>query len=166
MIYAVRKLVEADFTVAAINAQIALLNTLYTLSVPSIVSVDDGAQVVLGGKPNAYFPAVLHYIGTNPTNGEPAEFGKRDTPDFPVVFAYHTRNASLALARQHSEVSVEALLPIFQGLRGKSFGSTLRQIVNIEQPVQSVEIFESSDNAVVRLGGVLRGTLYTRTQGL
>ncbi len=87
MIYAVRKLVEADFTVAAINAQIATLNTLYSLSVPNVASVNDGAQKVVGNMQDAAFPALLHYVGTQPTNGEMASFGKRDIPDFPVIFA-------------------------------------------------------------------------------
>jgi len=166
VIYPIRKLIEADFTLSAINAQIAVLNTLYTLTVPNVVTVADGAETVVGGKPGAAFPLVLHYIGTQPTNGEMASFGKRDIPDFPVVFAYHTRASSLANARRDSEVTLEALLPILEGLSGKSFGATLRQVLNVESPVLSVEVFETKDNAVVRLGGVLRGSLYTRTQGV
>lgn len=165
MIYPIRKLIETDFTVAAINAQIATLNTLYTLTVPNIVQVVDGAVTVVGGLPNAGFPLVAIYVGTNPTNGEAISFGKRDTPDFPVIFAYHTRTASLANARRDSEVTIEALLPLYEGLMGKSLVSS-RQIVNIGDPVQSVEVFETKDGAVVRLGGVLRGSLYTRTTGV
>jgi hypothetical protein len=165
MIYPVRKLIEADFTVAAINAQIALLNTLYSTSVPAIATVADGAVTVVGGQINAWFPAVLHYVGTEPTNGEATSFGKRDSPAFPVTFAYHTKVAALASARRDSEISIEALIPIFEGLRGKAFGATLRQIVNVEDPVASIEVFETKDNAVVRIGGVLRGSMFTRTQG-
>lgn len=166
MIYPIRKLVEADFTLAAINAQIAALNTLYSLSVPSIVTVADGAKTVVGGQVNAWFPAILHYVGTQPTNGELASFGKRDIPDFPLIFAYHTRVQSLAAARDHSDVTIEALLPIVEGLRGKAFGATLRQIVNVEDPILSTEVFETKDNAVVRLGSVLRVSLFARTQGV
>jgi hypothetical protein len=165
VIYAVRKLVEADFTLAAINAQITALNTLYSLSVPALVSVDDGALVVLGEKPNAYFPALLHYVGTQPTNGEMASFGKRDIPDFPVIFAYHSR-AGIANARRDCEVTLEALMPLLEGLVGKAFGSTQRQIVEVATPQMSVEMFETKDGTVARLGGVLRGSLVTRTQGV
>ena len=166
MIYPIRKLIEADFTIAAINAQITALNALYTLSVPPIVTVADGATVVVGAQVNAWFPAILHYVGTQPTNGEADSFGKRDFPAFPVAWAYHTRVSALASARQHSEISIEALFPIFMGLRGKAFGATLRQIVNVEDPVASIEVFETKDQAVVRIGGVLRGSLFTRTQGV
>lgn len=166
MIYAVRKLVEADFTVSAINTQITALNTLYTLSVPSIVSVFDGAQKNIADLPDSAFPMVLHYVGTQPTNGEWASLGRRDFPDFPLIFAYHTRVQSLASARQHSEVSIEALYPIVEALRGKSFGATLRGILNVESPIASVEEFQGKDGAVIRLGGVLRTSLYTRTQGV
>jgi hypothetical protein len=166
MIYPIRKLIEADFTVAAINAQITTLNTLYSTSVPAIASVMDGAVTVVGGQLAAAFPMIVHYVGTQPTNGEAASFGKRDVPDFPVIFAYHTRVAALASARRDSEISIEALVPLFEGLRGKAFGATLRQIVNVEDPVASIEVFETKDNAVVRVGGVLRGSLFTRTQGV
>lgn len=166
MLYPLRKLVEADLTVAAINAQLAALNTLYGVTVPSVVTVADGAVTVVGAAAAAAFPMLLHYIGTQPTNGEAVAFGRRDSPTVPVVFAYHTRQADLGLARRDSEITMEALAPIVEGLTGKSFGSTLRQILNVEELAASVEVFESKDNAVVRLGGVLRATLYGRTQGL
>lgn len=166
MIYALRKLVEADFTVAAINAQIALLNTRYTLSVPNVAAVLDGAVTVVGGLTANQFPCILHYIGTQPVNGEPASFGKRDVPDWPVIFAYHTRKATLADARIDSEVTLEALLPLYEGLMGKSFGSTLRQIVEIGPFSPTVEMFDTKEQAVVRIGGVLRGSVIGRTQGV
>jgi len=166
VIYALRKLVEADFTVAAINAQLAILNTLYTLTVPNIVTVADGAVTVVGGLLPAAFPLVLHYIGTQPVNGEPASFGKRDVPDWPLLFTYHTRRQDLALARRDSEVTLEALLPLYEGLMGKAFGATLRQIVEIGTFSPTIEVFDTKDQAVVRIGGVLRGSVIGRTQGV
>lgn len=166
MIYPLRKLIEADFTVAAINTQLATLNTLYALTVPNVASVRDGAVTVVGQLAANQFPLVLHYIGTQPVNGEAANFGKRDFPEWPVIFAYHTRKQDLAEARRDCEVTIEALVPLYESLAGKVFGATLRQILEIGPFSPTVEVFESADQAVVRVGGVLRGTVLGRTQGV
>lgn len=166
MLYALRKIVETDLTVSAINTQLGLLNTLYSLSVPNVVTVADGAVTNIAGLQTSAFPAVLHYLGTQPSNGEPKAEGHRDIPDLPLILAVHSRQADLALARRDCEVTLEALYPIVEGLRGKAFGSTLRQLINIELLSASIEEFTTKDGAAVRLGGVMRMNLFARTQGL
>src|SRR6185295_14545352 len=101
MIYALRKIVETDLTVAAINAQVALLNTLYSLSVPNVVTVADGAITNIAGLQTSALPAVLHYVGTQPSNGEPKAEGHRDIPDLPLVLAVHVKDADLAVQRRN-----------------------------------------------------------------
>lgn len=166
MIYALRKIVEADLTVGAVNAQLALLNTLYSLAVPSVATIADGAITSIGGLAANQFPAVLHYVGTQPSNGEPKAEGHRDIPDLPLILAVHVKDADLAVARQNAEVLLEALYPIVEGLRGKAFGATLRQLVNVELISASIEEFLSKDGTAIRLGGVMRMNLFARTQGL
>jgi hypothetical protein len=166
VIYGIRKIVETDLTVAAINAQLALLNTLYTLAVPNVVTVADGAVTNIGGMAANAFPAVLHYVGTQPSNGEPKAEGHRDIPDLPLILAVHSKQQDLALARRDCEVTLEALYPIVEGLRGRAFGSTLRQLVNVQTLSASIEEFVSKDGAVIRIGGVMRMNLFARTQGL
>lgn len=166
MIYALRKIVETDLTVAAINAQLALLNTLYSLSVPNVVTVADGAVTNISQLAANAFPAVLHYVGTQPSNGEPKAEGHRDIPDLPLILAVHVKDAALATQRTNAEVLLEALYPIVEGLRGKAFGATLRQLINVQMLSASVEEFLSKDGAVIKLGGVMRMNLFARTQGL
>lgn len=166
MIYALRKIVETDLTVSAINTQLGLLNTLYTLSVPNVVTVADGAVTNISQLAANAFPAVLHYVATQPSNGEPKAEGHRDIPDMPLILAVHSKQTDLALQRRDCEVHLEALYPIVEGLRGKTFGSTLRQLINLQLISASIEEFLSKDGAVVRLGGVMRMNLFARTQGL
>lgn len=163
MIYAVRKLVEADLTVAAINAQIASLNTLYTLTVPTVAVVADGAVV----EPSqlSAVPGILLYVGLQPAVGETVRFGKRDFQAVGFSAAYHTKQTNLALARRDIEVTLEALFPLLEGLQGKSFGGTNRGIVTAEEFRQSVGVYDMG-GAVVRVGGVLECTLWARTQGV
>jgi len=143
-----------------------LLETLYSLSVPDVVTVADGAITNVAGLQTAAFPLVLHYVGTQPSNGEPKAEGHRDIPDLPLILAVHVRDADLAVARRNAEVILEALYPIVEGLRGKAFGSTLRQLINVQLISASIEEFMSKDGAAVRLGGVMRMNLFARTQGL
>lgn len=166
MIYALRRIVETDLTVSAINTQLGLLNTLYSLSVPNVVTVADGAVTNVAGLQTSAFPAVLHYVGTQPSNGEPKAEGHRDIPDLPLIIAVHTKQADLAVQRRDCEVTLEALYPIIEGLRGKAFGSTLRQLINVTLLSASVEELLSKDGAPVRLCGVMRMNLFARTQGL
>lgn len=166
MIYAARKLVEQVFTTAAINAQIAALNTVYGLvggnAVPNVAAVADGAQV----EPSELtsLPAVLHYVGTTPAPGETVRFGKRDFPSMPLALAYHTKAQTKALARIHSDITLEALLPVLESLQGMQFGSTLRQIVMVEDPTLTFTEFEL-DGVGIRFGGTLTCALWARTQG-
>lgn len=162
MIYAARKLVEQVITVAAVNAQIAALNTVYSVTVPNVAAVLDGAQV--DPKELATLPAILHYVGTTPSLGETVRFEKRDIPRLPLALAYHTNAKTRALCRLHTDVTLEALLPLLEALQGQQYGSTLRQIVTVEDPALSYTEFEL-EGVGIRFGGTLTCAVWARTQG-
>lgn len=164
MIHAARTLLTNAVTVAAVNAQIDALNTLYGTTVPHIALVADG----ITKSPEhlkAQYPAILHYVGLDPETGETARFGKRDMPEIPIVLAYHDDDADLDDGREAIDITLEALLPVLEGLQGQELGSTGRQIVMVENIRLAVGKYDR-DAAAIRVGGTLSATLFGRTQGV
>jgi hypothetical protein len=169
MLYPARKLVEQELTLVAVNAKIDLLETAYTLSgataVPAVASITDGRVTDPAGITS--YPALVHIVGaTGDAEAPAAAFGVRDARAVPVVLLYLTRQADLAAGVRDTEVTLEALVPIIEGLAGKSWGATLHQIIKVDSLAQQVEAFRSESAATVRLGGKLRFTMWLRTAGV
>lgn len=161
MIAGIRRMLVAAITPTTVNAQIAALNTVYGSAAPNIVAVVDGC--VASPEHLTDLPAVLHYVGLDPETGETVRFGKRDA-QIPIVLAYHDNGAELATVRDAIDVTLEALIPLVQGLQGTELGSTGRQVMQVEELRLAVGRYDR-DAAAVRIGGTLSAVLTSRVQG-
>lgn len=163
MLYPARKLIEQEFAVALVNAQIALLNTRYTLSVPDVAVLYDGTE--RAPDKAASYPALFHLIGADTEGAQELKaFGRRDA-DIPIALLYVTHQSSLATSRQHCDVTLEALNAIVEGLAGKQWGTTSRSCYDVANPSAQLGL-EMADGAVIRHGAALRFTMRMRAEGV
>jgi hypothetical protein len=164
MLWPAQQLIVQEFTVSAVNTKLSALNTVYSTSVPNLAAVHDGRVTDPLGAPS--YPALFHFVGANArAEGDAAAFGVRDLRTIPVVLLYVTRQADLGNAGRDIGITLEALVPIAEGLAGKAFGATNRAIIKIDTLAAQLESLKG-ENATLRVAGALSFTLWMRTQGV
>lgn len=162
--YAARKLVEAAFTVAAVNAQIDALNTIYGTSIAHIATVKSGMEVEPSNLQPTDFPTLLTMASAKPGEGEIKSQGKRDD-HVSVDLTYLGHEPLLATAQDTADILAEAFRPIIETLDSAQYASSHRYCVQCLGLMADVARFDTG-GTVYRIGARVKFTMLMRTEGL
>jgi len=162
MLYAARKLLEQQCTVAAFNAARATVDAALAVSTTALAAVVNGQ--VDAPQDAASFPALVIEVGTGAgAGGEMLFQGKRDYR-VPVRLTYVSRHATLATGLTDVEVAVEVLADLLETVVGLQWAATGRRCVEVLDPTAEYVKYQVGGEAV-RVGGELRCTLLMRREG-
>lgn len=161
MLYAAEKMIEAAFSVSAVNTQITALNTAFSITATALAVRVNG--LVRAPKDAGDFPALVYFVGQDPAPWRLREFGKRDTV-VPVRLLYISRHTTMESAKTDIQIALEAMQPIIETLPSTQYGSTLRYSCDIHDPVAEFVTYKVSEE-VIRHGGEHRFTMLMRTEG-
>lgn len=162
MILAARELIEAAFTVSAVNTQITAVNTAYGVTGTALAAVQDGW--LNAPKDGSSYPLLTYWVGDGTMRSEMKRQGKRDTA-IAVKMLVLSRHATLAESEEDIEVTLEALQTVLETLRGQQYGSTRRYCVETLDPAMAFVEFNLGGE-VMRHGGELTFTMLMRTEGV
>lgn len=166
--HAAEQILKAEFTLAAVNAQIDALNVIYGYTatakeVPHLKGIytDDliAPDMILNT------PALAVMVGVAPATTPQVKHHGYRRIDVPVLLAYAGDSSVADKARRDVGVTLEAALAITELLHGKSLGATNRAI-------QMVKDFSfdytrlTIEGSPVAYSGSLQFTLDCVTRGL